>query len=201
MPAASGPPADPSGPLLRQWQDDGDLEALDRLLQIEVGILKHMIRGRRLAALSASASTSDIAQEAVMGLLKTSKPPTFDHPGALRGYLWRSAWHLLVKRFEKQRRAPLRVELEESGNLDKFMRAARTLEDIDRADRALAIGLAMNLLSAEDRELLRLVYFEDQTIDAAGRALGLTREAASSRLRRARRQLAARLSDWAEVIA
>ena len=91
---------DPSAEPLRRWQEEGDPEALNRLLQIEIGVLKHMIHGRRTPGFSGSASTSDIAQEAVMGLLKTKEAPTFAEPRALRGYLWRSAWHLLVKRYE-----------------------------------------------------------------------------------------------------
>src|SRR5262245_2232557 len=90
VPAVSAEDVDPSAELLRSWQDDGDPEALNRLLQIEVGVLKHMIRGRSARGLAGSASTSDIAQEAVMGLLKTKSAPSFADPGALRGYLWRS---------------------------------------------------------------------------------------------------------------
>jgi RNA polymerase sigma factor (sigma-70 family) len=189
---------DPSAELLRRWQEDGDPDALSELLQVEVGLLKHMIHAR--GGLSASASTSDIAQEAVMGLLKTKSAPSFADPGALRGYLWRSAWHLLVRRFEKKSKMPFRIDVGEPAGLDRFMRAAHGLEGIERSERAMAIALAMNLLKPEDRELLRLVYFEDQDIAAAGTALSLTRDAANSRLVRARRQLAARLSQWSGVI-
>ena len=64
----------------------------------------------------------------------------------------------------------------------------------------MAIGLAMNILSREDRELFRLVYHEGKDIPTAGAALGLTRGAANSRLIRARRLLATRLADWADLI-
>jgi RNA polymerase sigma factor (sigma-70 family) len=191
---------DPSADLLRRWQDDGDPEALAQLLQIEVRLLKHMIHGRRYDAASASAATSDIAQEAVLGLLKTKKKPTFTDPRALRGYLWRSAWNLLVRRFDKKQRMPFRVDVDEPAGLDRFMKAAHGLGEMDREERGMAIGLAMNLLKAEDRELIRLVYFEGKDIAAAGAALGLTRDAANSRLVRARRQLAARLTEWADLI-
>src|SRR5262245_34596942 len=147
---SQGPvPPDPSAELLRRWQDAGDPDALDRLLQIEVGVLKHMIHGRRPNAASASVCTSDIAQEAVLGLLKTKKPPSFADAGALRGYLWRSAWHLLVKRFEKHDSRPMRLDLEEAVALDGMFQSVKSLQDIDRSERAMAIGLAMNLLSRE----------------------------------------------------
>jgi RNA polymerase sigma factor (sigma-70 family) len=193
-------PVDPSAEPLRRWQESGDLEALDRLLQLEIGVLKHMIRGRQIAPLHGSASTSDIAQEAVLGLLKTRKPPSFSDPRALRGYLWRSAWHLLVKRLENRSQMPPRLELDESHPDDGIFLTVKGLRDIDRSERAMAIGLAMNVLSREDRELFRLVYFEGQDIPTAGAALGLTRGAANSRLIRARRLLATRLADWADII-
>lgn len=198
--APDGDQVDPSAEPLRLWQESGDLEALNRLLQIEVGVLKHMIRGRRIARLHASASTSDIAQEAVLGLLKTKKPPSFSDPRALRGYLWRSAWHLLAKRLEKQSKMPLRLDLDETNPAESIFKTVKGLRDIDQAERAMAIGLAMNLLSREDRELFRLVYFEGKDIPTAGAAIGLTRGAATSRLIRARRLLATRLADWSEVI-
>jgi RNA polymerase sigma factor (sigma-70 family) len=186
--------------LLRRWQDDGDADALNELLQIEVGILKHMIRGRKTLPLSGSASASDIAQEAVMGLLKTKAPPKFSDPRALRGYLWRSAWHLLVKRLEKRSRMPVRLELDHAESLDRFMRGAAALQEVDREERATAIDLAMNLLTKENRELLKLTYFDGCDIATAGAALGLSRDAASSRLARARRLLAERLSEWSVLI-
>jgi RNA polymerase sigma factor (sigma-70 family) len=191
---------DPSAEPLRRWQEEGDPEALDELLRIEVGILKHMIRGRKSVPLGGSASASDIAQEAVMGLLKTKAPPTFSDPRALRGYLWRSAWHLLVKRLEKKSRMPVRIETGDPGAFDRFMRGAEAMQEVDRSERAMAIDLAMNLLSSENRELLKRTYFDGQDIASAGTALGLSRDAASSRLARARRILAERLSAWSSLI-
>ena len=58
----------------------------------------------------------------------------------------------------------------------------------------------MNLLPAEAQALLRGVYFQGLDIAAAGQAVGLSREAANSRLVRARRQPAEKLAAWAEVI-
>jgi RNA polymerase sigma factor (sigma-70 family) len=162
--------------------------------------LKHIIRGRASGSLAGSASASDIAQEAVMGLLKTAKQPSFADPRALRGYLWRSAWHLLVKRFEKKSRKPAKLDLEDPAAIDRFLKGADALADIDRAERAMAIGLALNLLPPDNRRLLELVYFENQDIATAGAALGMTRDAASSRLARTRRLLASRLSDWSNLI-
>jgi RNA polymerase sigma factor (sigma-70 family) len=191
---------DPSAGLLRSWQDDGDLAALDRLLQIEVGVLKHMIRGRQGRALGGSATASDIAQEAVLGLLRTREAPAFSDPREFRAYLWRSAWHLLLRRFKKRRHVPLRVEEAEPSGLRRFITSGQAFGELDAAERAIAVEFALNLLDDEDRELIQRVYFQDQDVATAGAALGLTRTATNSRLVRARRALASRLARWAQII-
>jgi RNA polymerase sigma factor (sigma-70 family) len=192
--------ADPSAEPLRRWQEDGDHAALNELLTNEISVLKHMIRGRRFSPIEGSASTSDIAQEAVLKLLRTREPPSFAEPRALRAYLWKSAWNLLVSRYEKKQREPLRVDLDEQCALDRFLGAAPAFGDLDREDRALAIGVAMNLLAKDDREMIRLVYFEGTDVASAGSAVGLRREVANTRLVRARRLLASRLSEWSDLI-
>jgi hypothetical protein len=116
---------DPSADLLRRWQEEGDEDALNRLLQREVGLLKQMVHGRVVAGLSGAASTSDVAQEAVLGLLQVKQPPTFADRAALWGYLWRSAWHLLVKRYAQKERVPESLEGEPA--LDRVLRHAPAL--------------------------------------------------------------------------
>lgn len=191
---------DPSAEPLRRWQESGDREALDQLLRVEITILKDMIRARRSGAIAGSVATSDIAQEAVLRLLNVKTGPTFDNPRALRGYLWKSAWHLLIQRFEKTRTKPLELESAEMPGLDRLIGTNEGMRGLDRSERSAAIALAMNLLDLEDRELIRLVYFAEKDIEAAGQALGLTRGAANSRLVRARRELARALANWVDLI-
>jgi RNA polymerase sigma factor (sigma-70 family) len=190
---------DPSAEPLERWQEHGDLEALNELLRVEISILKQMIRARR-GRPAPGVATSDIAQEAVLRLLKVQSAPSFENPRALRGYLWKSAWHLLVQRCQERRTLPLDLESDELPGLERLVAASEGLRGLDRGERSAAIGLAMNLLEREDRELIRLVYFAENDIEAAGKALGLTRGAANSRLVRARRRLAEALSAWAELI-
>jgi RNA polymerase sigma factor (sigma-70 family) len=192
--------SDPSSEPLRRWQQDGDPEALSRLLQIEVTILKQMLRSRPTSGLSGSAATSDIAQEAVLKLLRVKTNPRFDNPAAFRAYLWKSAWHLLVQRFEKNRTKPLELDSESHPGLQRFVSSSDALRKLEESERALAVTLAMNFLGHDDRELLRRVYFADEDIATAALALGLTRGAANSRLVRARRALATKLADWSDLI-
>jgi RNA polymerase sigma factor (sigma-70 family) len=189
---------DPGADLLRRWREDEDPDALDKLLRIEVGVLKHVLRGR--GAASGPTTASDIAQEAVAGLLGARRPPSFDDPRALRAYLWRSAWRLLCRRYEKASRRPPRVDLEVAEGASRFVSTVGGLDGLDAEERATAVAFAMRLLGGVDRDLVRKVYFEGADIAAAGAAVGLSREAANSRLVRARRLLAERLGDWAEFI-
>jgi DNA-directed RNA polymerase specialized sigma24 family protein len=105
-----------------------------------------------------------------------------------------------VQRFERQRAQPLDLAGDSLPGLHRFVSSSQTLQSLDESERALAISVAMNFLSREDRELLRLVYFADRDIATAGAALGLSRGAANSRLVRARRELAKKLSDWSDLI-
>ena len=191
------PAEDPSVDLLRRWQEEGDADALNHLLQREVGVLKEMVHGRA-AGLSGSASTSDVAQDAVLGLLQVEASPSFSDPKQLRAYLWRSAWHLLTKRYAKRQKTPL--ELESSPAVDRVLQHAPALANVERSERLVAIALAMAVLSHEDRELIRQVYFEEKEVGETAATLGLTRGAAAMRLVRARRLLAERLTEWADVI-
>jgi len=199
MTSESSPP-DPSAEPLRRWQEDGDPEALDRLLQIEVAILKQMLRSRSSSGLSGSAGTSDIAQEAVLKLLRVKTSPHFDNPSAFRGYLWKSAWHLLVQRFEKKRTKPLDLTSEDHPGLRRFASSSEVLQELEESERTLAVTFAMNFLSLQDRELMRIVYFAEKDIATAAAALGLTRAVANTRLVRARRELARKLADWSDLI-
>ena len=79
---------DPAAELLERWQRDGDREALDSLLRIEVLSLKEQLRTRGRTMLGTSASASDVAQETVLRLLSLEELPRFDDPKAFQGYLF-----------------------------------------------------------------------------------------------------------------
>ena len=71
-PPGEGAGADPAE-LLDRWQSNGDVEALDQLLQQEVRVLRAVIRRRAGTMLGASAGSMDLAQEAVMRLLRQER--------------------------------------------------------------------------------------------------------------------------------
>lgn len=188
--------------LLAKWQEGGDPEALDRLLRNEVSVLKQMIRGRRLHDLKGSANTTDVAQDVVLKLLAARSDPEFASPAALRGYLWRIAWNLLVERLERKRVRVFRIGDAERPGLERFLESTTRPETgVEREERATAVEVALNLLRDDERELLVAVYFEGLDIASAAARLGVGRDVANTRLVRARRRLATLLSEWADVVA
>ena len=186
---ASSGGADPSAEPLRLWQDKGDLEALNELLRIEVSILKQMIRSRKSGWPPARSRRRTSPRRPCCGCSRCSRTRASTIRARLRGYLWKSAWHLLVQRFEKKRTVPLDLESGDLPGLERLVAPTRACGGLDRSERSAALGLAMNLLAREDRELIRLVYFSEKDIEAAGERSGITRGAANSRLVRARREL------------
>jgi RNA polymerase sigma factor CnrH len=203
MPPDSPPPSpkdDPSAALLKRWQEADDPDALDQLLRREVGELRETIRRRAQGRLRFSVSAGDIAQEAVLGLLKVEEAPRFEDPRELRAYFWKSAWRLMCARYEKCARRGRRIDLSTSGSAEAFLATTGGIGAVEDSERTIALELAVNLLQAPDREILDLVYFKGLSIADAAASLGASLAAVNMRLVRARRRLAQKLADWTDVV-
>jgi RNA polymerase sigma-70 factor (ECF subfamily) len=194
------PTPDRSGELLRRWQERGDEEALDELLATEIGHLKARIRARGGRRGGSDASVSDVAQEAVLRLLRLEEAPVFDSPQALRAYLWTAAWRLLAERLRRHPRRVARVDDSVSQALDGALATTGGLECVEASDRALALQLTVQLLEPAEREILELVYFRALGLDGAAARLGVSRDAAKMRCTRARAKLAHKLKRWSEIV-
>jgi RNA polymerase sigma factor (sigma-70 family) len=191
---------DPSLALLARWQASGDREALDQLLRIEVSILKARVRSRGGDLAHASNSVSDVAQEAVLRLLRVEPAPRFEATEALRAYLWLSAWRLLLGRLRRPEAGLARLEAGESARLDRALSISGGHSEVDEKDRNLSLAFTVELLDEDDRTILHLVYFRDLGIDGAARELGISYDAARTRVARARRDLARKLEGWTELV-
>ncbi len=191
---------DPADELLERWQTQGDREALDQLLQLEIQALARQLRSKVGGSLRPSVSASDLAQEAVVRFLKRETPPQFDHPRQLSTYLWRSAWRLFLNRVGSSAPAMGRVTRGDTSALDQVMHTTGGFSSIENEERSVALKLALNLLSPEDQDVLTLVYFQHKKTPEAAEALNISVGAAEMRLTRARRRLAMKLADWAELI-
>lgn len=193
--------ADPSAALLARWQGSGDREALDGLLRIEVELLKHQLRARQGGRLSPSLSASDVAQEAVLALVKVRAAPSFERPAALRAYLWKSALRLLASHFERTGARLERLDADASRGASQVLATTGGLGGVEDDERALALELTLHLLEPDERAILALVYFDDVPLEDAAARLTISYEAAKKRLLRARARLASKLGDWSELVA
>jgi RNA polymerase sigma factor (sigma-70 family) len=193
------PSPDPSQALLRRWQTDGDVDALDELLRIEVSALATRLRNRGRGMLRPSVSASDLVQEAVARMLDLDEAPVFEEPRQLRAYLWTAAWRLLLNR--RQARGHSVLSLSRAENAGASLVAAQsTATEAEREDQNAALNVVMNLLRDEDRDVLELVYFQHVEIADVARRLGIQRAAADMRLTRARRRLAEKMISWTGVV-
>jgi len=189
-------PEDAAAALLARWQKDGDRQALDELLRLEVALLRDRLKHR--GAHRAELSASDVAQEAVLGLLSVRESPVFEEPGALRAYLWKSALRLLARHSERGSAEPF--DPTASRGLASALSSTGGLSAVESDDRALALELVLSLLEPDERSILDAVYFQGRTTEEAALELGITSEAAKKRLQRARRTLATKLGDWSELV-
>jgi RNA polymerase sigma factor (sigma-70 family) len=197
---ASSEDRDPGVALLRRWQEGSDLEALDELLRLEVGILKRRLSSRERKFDGDAVSASDIAQETVVRFLEVNTAPKFDSPAQLRAYLWTAARRLLFQRMGRNDRHALRLDAMDSSRLERGLSTSGGRGLADRNEQNAALEIALNLLKPAEGEILRLVYFENLGISGAAEKLGLARDAANTRLVRARRELARKLCRWEETV-
>lgn len=188
------------GARLERWQREGDVDALDALLRTEVLAIAARLRKRGGGLIGASASAGDLAQEAVMHLLDLEQQPHFETPAGLRAYLWTAAWHLLLRHAERPGRRVYRLDRESSSSLTNALSTTGGLSRVDGGDMHRSLQVVVNLLHAEDRDVLTQVYFEGLPVDECARRLGLSKPAVEMRLTRARRRLLERVASWAEVI-
>lgn len=200
MTSAKDSTPDPAAALLQKWQQDGDRLALDELLQLEVRKLQDRIRIKGRHALGGSVSATDVAQEAVLALLKQDETPRFDHPAAMRSYLWRTAWNRLVDRMRGPDRRLLRLDRSRSWAFGPALQATGGMSTLETADQNIALQVVINLLQPQDQEVIDLVYFRQWTLPQVGDKLGISKEAAGMRVSRARRQLMEKLLDWNDLI-
>jgi RNA polymerase sigma factor (sigma-70 family) len=184
--------------LLARWQRDGNADALDELLRFEIEILRARLRRAGMRG-RGSASASDVAQEAVLGLLRVRSAPKFDDPRALRSYLWRAALRRLGARL-RVRRATVRLDMTRSRSVATALATTGGLGTAEQRDLNSALSLALNLLEPDEFEILSLVYFEGLTSERAAARLEISHEAARKRVTRARSRLAKKLGDWTELI-
>lgn len=186
--------------LLERWQAQQDPEALDQLMRWEVERLKARLASGAALVRPSDQSRDDLAQDAVLKLLRADPPPRFASPAALRSYLWTAVRNLLIDRLRRGRREVLSVDRRSSDSLSGDPATRGDLSRVDREDLAVALEVVLNLLKQEDQVVLREVYLRGRSIEEAAVTLGVSRDAANMRLVRARVRLAEKLTAWRELV-
>jgi RNA polymerase sigma factor (sigma-70 family) len=189
-----------AGQLLKRWQENGDVDALDELLRVEVHEIAARLRHRAHGMLRPSTSASDLAQEAVFRMLRLEETPEFKDPREMRAYLWTAAWRLLINRGRAHGHRVVPLSQAQSADMGLVLSGGGGVSEAERADQNAALSVVMNLLRGDDREILDLIYFQHLDVDQVAEKLGLKRAATEMRLSRARRRLAEKMVAWSDVV-
>ncbi|MEM7013657.1 MAG: sigma-70 family RNA polymerase sigma factor [Verrucomicrobiota bacterium] len=150
-------------------------------LRSEEAGLRRLIGSR----LGHSASVDDVMQEVAIAALTGSARPT--DPNHAPAWL-RSVAVNKIRDFWRSRQRKEKLE----NAVEKETNAAddhSPFEWVVERERTEIVQAALAALKAEDRELLRLKYFENQTYEQIAVYLGLTVKALEYRLQRARTRL------------
>lgn len=157
------------------------------------------IRLFALRRLRDTAAAEDVAQEAIRLVAEALRAGRVEHLEALPGYAFRTAQHLCLQRIRStSREAKALGRLGTQPAPDE--RAHDPLIALIGEERRRSVHRALGGLAPGDRELLKLLYFDDVDSAVAANRLGVTAEALRVRKHRALRRLGALLGDVAEGV-
>jgi RNA polymerase sigma-70 factor (ECF subfamily) len=172
----------------------GDAAALRELLARDLPWIEAQVRRRLGAALRARAETMDFVQEAVVQALKHGPRFVVSDQEQFRALMVRIVENAVRKqhRFHGQQRrdaarqAPLPsqsiVDLDGSRGSPSVVAA--------RAEHRALVQLALELLDADDRDIVLLRHWDGLPFAEVGVRLGLSEDAARMRFQRALKRLA-----------
>lgn len=182
--------------LLRAWRG-GDALALDRLVERELPWLTGLVQRRLGMRLRARHDTQDIVQEALLGALRDGGRFVVDDRQRLRALLAqivenvirREHEHLTALRRDVRRDTALPDSdvLGPVGVVSPFTRPSRAAQ-VD--EERTWMRLALELLDADDRDVIVLREYRGASFAEVGAKLGIQEDAARMRLRRALQRLA-----------
>jgi RNA polymerase sigma-70 factor (ECF subfamily) len=139
-----------------------------------------------------AAAAEDVAQEVLRRVTEALREGRVNDPAALPGYVFKTALFVCLHHGRSAGR--------EARALDRAARATPPAIDdaltvMIAAERRATVRLALERLTPEDRDLLRLVYFEQLATADVAQRLGVTPEALRVRKHRALKRLAQALGE------
>jgi RNA polymerase sigma-70 factor (ECF subfamily) len=145
-----------------------------------------------LRRLRDSAAAEDVAQETLRRVLEACRAGRLENPSALPAFIFQTAQNICLQHFRstsREGRALLRLSGE-----DHSQHETHPLATLIGDERRKVVRKALAQLSPDDRELLRLVYYEETESDVLAQRLGVTPGALRVRKHRVLARLAALLT-------
>jgi RNA polymerase sigma-70 factor, ECF subfamily len=161
----------------------------------EAGLVSQFHERLRLFALRRlrdSAAAEDVAQETLRRVVEACRAGRLMNPSALPSFVFQTAHHICLQHFRsssREGRALLRLSGEDAQN-----REPHPLTTLIGEERRNAVREALKQLSPEDRDLLRMMYYEEMDTGALAQSLGVTAGALRVRKHRVLARLAALLN-------
>lgn len=208
--------ANPPGPegidvtpgLLRQW-NEGDVEALEKLLQLHGGWIRDRVRHRLGPALRGKLESMDIVQDTFLEFLKSGPRFVVEDAGQFRTLMAKVLENRIRDRrdwFTAQCRAMAREERRRgqgdssgSSNIADLSASGRSSKRPDQQAAAnewqAMVRLAVMLLDPDDRDLIVMRQWQELPFEEIGQKLGIAPDAARMRFNRALPRLAAKVDE------
>jgi RNA polymerase sigma factor (sigma-70 family) len=136
----------------------------------------------------------DLAQEVLRRVTEALRNGRVENPEALPGFVFQTATHLCLNHYRsrgREDRALARMQ-----GMDPGTPSRGPLDALVSEEARTAVRQSMAELSADDRELLRRIYYEEEDTTDTARALNLTPGALRVRKHRALSRLAGLLGEW-----
>ncbi len=158
-----------------------------RLTSEQVLALRGGLRLMALHQLQDADAAEEVAQEALERLLAAIREGRLSDPAKLGAFARSIAQHVIVDVL----RSRARVKSLERAGIDPADRAPDALTGLVTGEELASLRIAMGELSASNRNLLRLSYFEGLTCAELGLRLGIPAERIRKRKQRAMDRLRA----------
>ena len=143
--------------------------------------------------LNDAAAADDVAQETLRRVVEAIRSNKIINQQALPGFVFQTARNIClhwVRSTAREQSAFARLEREPGEP-----RACDALAALVTSERAQAVKAAIGRLASEDRQLLRMFFYEELETDLIATRLGITAMAVRVRKHRALRRLGVELGD------
>ncbi len=161
----------------------------------EAGLVNQFRERLRLFALRRlrdSAAAEDVAQETLRRVVEACRAGRLQNPSALPSFVFQTAHHICLQHFRSSSREGR--ALQRLGSEDTQNRDPHPLTALIGDEQRNAVRQALERLSAEDRDLLRKMYYEEVDSGMLAQSLGVTAGALRVRKHRVLARLAAVLN-------